>query len=202
MTTCRLSVSRGNSKTGKIQSISFPTRGCPSQCAYCYARNIERRYPAVARAWAGNAWYFRETPEAEIVECIRHEIAGAGLFRWLVGGEFTDKAFSIAVELAERMSRTRFMAYTKRSELGKIRRPPNFMLLFSYPEVYDSPYSEVCATPEVLDDLVHKAHAMGFDSAAVIFREYTNCPHQVDGRTCQQCQGCYYGEPLAIRLHR
>jgi len=194
MTTCRLSVSPGNSKLGRIPSISFPTRECPTQCDYCYARNIERRYPTVARAWAGNAWYFREHPEAEIVETIRHEIAGAGLFRWLVGGEFSNRAFVVAQQLAFEMHNTLFMSYTKRKELGALPRPDNLVLLYSYPYIETDP----CC----LEEADASAREWGFDGASMIFYEYTNCKHQLLGITCAECQECFHRRSLAIRLHK
>jgi hypothetical protein len=181
-----------------VPSISFPTRECPAQCDYCYARNIERRYPTVARAWGGNSWFFREHPEAEIVETIRHEIAGAGLFRWLVGGEFSDKAYEIARWLAAEMPATLFMSYTKRLELGAISRPSNLVLLYSWPDILDA---ATTTNPFVraIDDL---ARDRGFDGSSIITPELTTCKHQLTGMTCAECQTCFRGESLIIRLHR
>ena len=197
VTTCRLSVSPENSKLGKIPSVSFPTQLCPVQCDYCYARNIERRYPSTARAWAGNSWYFRETPEAEIVECIRHEIAGAGLFRWLVGGEFSDKSFEVARWLAAEMPGTTFMAYTKRGELGAIPRPKNLVLLYSWLDVMDKgPGDDYTIVLETY------ARGCGFDGCSIISRVGTTCKHQLVGMPCAECQSCYRGESLIIRLHK
>jgi hypothetical protein len=196
VTTCRLSISPDNTKLGRIPSISFSTSGCPLQCDYCYARNIERRYPTVARAWAGNAWYFREHPEAEIVETIQHEIAGARLFRWLVGGEFSDKSFEIARWLAAEMPAIQFMSYTKRAELGKIPRPPNFVLLLSWYDILEA--TTINAFVRAIDDL---ARDYGFDGSSIITPKLTTCKHQLVGMTCAECQTCFRGESLIIRLH-
>jgi len=193
VTTCRLSVSPENSKLGRIPSISFPTRECPTQCDYCYARNIERRYPTVRRAWDGNAWWFATTPEAVIVETIRHEIAGTQLFRWLVGGEFSDKAHAVAVWLAAETPGTTFMSYTKRKELGAMPRPDNLVLLYSYSDVETDPYR--------LEEANASAQEWGFEGASMIFHKYTTCKHQLTGMTCAECQTCYRGVSMGIRLH-
>lgn len=95
----RLTISKKNSKIGKIPNISFPpgatcTPGVPCYRQGCYAERLYKRLPSVRIAWSDNLQLYKADPDRFF-----HEL-GRWLwenrperFRLFVGGDFPDEEF-------------------------------------------------------------------------------------------------------------
>lgn len=138
-----LSIPSGNTKLGKIPSISLPPLlTCPPNppCARdCYALKFERIWPSVKAAWAGNLRTWQESPTTYMstldIYLTKHK---PPMFRWHVAGDIPDTGYlAMMIALARAHPHTRFMAYTKHVWALKARQampttwPPNLTLRYS-----------------------------------------------------------------------
>lgn len=115
-----LSISRGNSKMGSIQSISLPSvitcRSCDCQNK-CYARRLERLRPSVAKAYQRNLEILQSDPETYWRE-VEASIMMSRFFRFHVSGDIPDdKYFSHMVEIARRNPHCQILCFTKKFEI-------------------------------------------------------------------------------------
>lgn len=118
-----LSISRGNTKLGRVMSVSLPpVKSCGSglPCyGKCYAAKLARVRPVVRAAWernwkavmTGRTGYFSEIREAVLK-------AAPELFRWHVAGDIPDFNYlGRMCDLASDVPGTLFLAFTKKYDL-------------------------------------------------------------------------------------
>lgn len=135
-----LSISRGNSKMGTIQSVSLPSvltcRVCACQ-SKCYAKKIERLRPSVAKAYKRNLDVLQSDPETYWRE-VEASIMMSRFFRFHVSGDIPDKNYlEHMVDVAGRNKHCQILCFTKKYEIvndflasgGKI--PDNLHMIFS-----------------------------------------------------------------------
>ncbi len=90
-----LSISRGNSKMGGIQSVSLPSGttcrvcGCHSKC---YARRMERLRPNVSNAYQRNLQVLQSDPNTYWRE-VEAAIMLSRYFRFHVSGDIPDSDY-------------------------------------------------------------------------------------------------------------
>lgn len=122
----RIIISKGNSKMGKIASLSLPPcRTCdhalPCYMGSCYGKKLYRLRPTVKHAWDSNwdlltagetkAEYFRKISEY----LSRHQPA---LFRWHTAGDIPDSDYLARMfAIAKMYPDTKFLAFTKKYNL-------------------------------------------------------------------------------------
>lgn len=115
-----LSISKGNSKMGSIQSVSLPSvltcRKCACQTK-CYARRLERIRPAVANAYRRNLEVLQSDPETYWRE-VEATIMLSQFFRFHVSGDIPDAGyFSHMVNVAKRNTHCEILCFTKKYEI-------------------------------------------------------------------------------------
>ena len=138
-----VSISQGNSKMGKIASVSLaPLLTCPARCegacgAKCYARKLALLRPTVARAYAMNTAIARLAPDA-FFKAVRLAMSKAKYFRFHVSGDIPNsKYLREVVNACKAFPGCEVLMFTKRYELVNdyIRQhgqlPKNLHLLFS-----------------------------------------------------------------------
>lgn len=131
----RVSISKGNSKLGAIQSISLPAGlTCRNDCECskkCYAKRIERRRPAVCAAYKKNFELLRSDPGTFWRE-VEAAIMMSRFFRYHVSGDIVDdEYFRKMVEIATRNKHCKILCFTKKYDIVN-----NFMV--SYGELPDN----------------------------------------------------------------
>lgn len=135
-----LSISRGNSKMGSIQSISLPSvvtcRFCACQNK-CYARKLERIRPAVAKAYQRNLDVLQSDPDTYWRE-VEASIMMSRFFRFHVSGDIPDLNYlERMVDISDRNKHCQILCFTKKYEIvngfiesgGEI--PVNLHIIFS-----------------------------------------------------------------------
>jgi len=115
-----LSISKGNSKLGSIQSISLPSgltcRECKCQ-SKCYARKIARLRPTVAKAYQHNYEILQSNPEVYWRE-VEAAIMLSRYFRFHVSGDIPNVNYLIKmVEIAKRNPHCEILCFTKKYEI-------------------------------------------------------------------------------------
>jgi hypothetical protein len=132
----KISVSPGNSKTGKIPSISLPPGVSCTACARrtcflegCYAVNLAR-YPAVRAAWARNWEVYRTDPSDFFAQIDAYLTAKRPkYFRWHISGDIpTAQYFAEMLALALDHPNTKFLVFTKTAHRSDV---PNLRLVSS-----------------------------------------------------------------------
>ena len=151
--TCRkVSVSRGNSKMGRVMSVSLsPVLSCGKSLPCfkgCYAAKLARLRPVVRDAWLGN-WHFAMSDRDGYMDAVRAAIAAKppGLFRWHVAGDIPDYAYLGGMRwVAGCFPDVRMLAFTKKYDLLRLMRrekralPPNLTVIVSaWPGLYLPP---------------------------------------------------------------
>ena len=138
----KVNLSKGNSKMGKVMSVSLPpikSCGAALPCFKgCYAAKLARLRPNVRAAWENN-WRMVTTDRAEYFRQISDAIRAKppGLFRWHVAGDIIDGDYLIGMlALARAHSGVRYLAFTKKAELirlfqAKIRHAENLSVVLS-----------------------------------------------------------------------
>lgn len=113
----KLSISPGNSKMGKIPSVSLPPiitcpKGCP--CAKkCYAAKLCRIYPSVKKAYENNLNLLNSNP-VEYWQQLRRVAKMSKYFRYHVSGDIPSIQYlAEMVTTAEQNPHTYFLAFTK-----------------------------------------------------------------------------------------
>lgn len=190
MYTIPIAISRGNTKIGRIPSVSLPpgatcTPGLPCE-ELCYAQKAYRLYPITRAAWNRNLILYYIDPEdyfRQIADYL-HKTSKT-YFRWHVSGDIPDPQYFLSMErIATEFPMIRFMTYTKKPQylhpysknlnilnsvwLGEEPRPdvPNFITLDKNGDTRD--YNFKCAG------------------------------------SCQYCHRCWYAPPgdrIAVKLH-
>lgn len=140
MLTIHVKISEGNSKLGKIRSVSLPSIKTCRQCACqykCYAQKLERLRPSVRSAYQNNLDVLISDPITYWRE-VKAAIMMSRFFRFHVSGDIPDKAYLCKmVEVASRNEQCQILCFTKRYEFvneflsngGKI--PSNLHIIFS-----------------------------------------------------------------------
>lgn len=171
-------ISNGNTKTGKIKSVSLPPVVTCRQDApcikKCYARRL-LRYPNVRNAYESNLQLYKENPALYfdgITACAINE----EFFRWHVSGDIPDiDYFRYMCGVARTCENTLFLCFTKKYEIvnnfifeGGIV-PPNLIIIFS---MWDTLY---CKNP------------YDFATAEVITAEEAKHRYNVCTGNCLDC---------------
>lgn len=115
-----VSISKGNSKMGAIQSVSLPAvvtcRACDCQ-QKCYARKLEKIRRTVAQAYKNNLQVLIEAPDIYWRE-VEATIMLSRYFRFHVSGDIPNKEyFSKMVEVATRQKHCDILCFTKKFEI-------------------------------------------------------------------------------------
>jgi len=138
-----VSISTGNTKMGKVQSVSLlPILTCPARCNgtcgdKCYARKLALLRPSVARAYARNTAVARFAPGV-FFKVVSEAMKSARFFRFHVSGDILNyDYFSNVVRSVASAPHCEVLIFTKRFEMvnryidnnGPL--PRNMHLLFS-----------------------------------------------------------------------
>ena len=133
-------ISNGNSKMGKIPSVSLPaglTCRCDCECnKKCYAKRLERLRPAVRKAYQSNYYLLINNPETYWRE-VEASIMMSRFFRFHVSGDITDESYLVhMIEIAARNPHCEILCFTKRYEIvNKVLlewvKPENLHLILS-----------------------------------------------------------------------
>lgn len=133
-------ISNGNSKMGKIPSVSLPaglTCRCDCECnKKCYAKRLERLRPAVRKAYQSNYDLLINNPETYWRE-VEASIMMSRFFRFHVSGDITDESYLVhMIEIATRNPHCEILCFTKRYEIvNKVLlewvKPENLHLILS-----------------------------------------------------------------------
>lgn len=137
----KVSISKGNSKTGAIPSVSLPPcKTCnPSAPCFkkCYARRISCRYRQSREAWENNLTILTDDPAVYWLQVNAAAIT-TRFFRYHVSGDIPNAEYFLGmIETANALPFTIFLAFTKQYPIvneylnggGKI--PPNLKIIFS-----------------------------------------------------------------------
>ena len=116
-----VSISDGNSKMGKIPSVSLPPiTTCPkgAPCAKkCYAKRLYNRYPSVKSAYDNNLEIYRNNP-AEYFRQIDSAVKMSRFFRFHVSGDIPSvDYFKRMIEIADHNPHCEILAFTKQYDL-------------------------------------------------------------------------------------
>lgn len=114
-------ISSGNSKMGKIQSVSLPAGiTCRSDCdcnKKCYAKKLERIRKNVRNAYMHNYNLLKENPEIYWRE-VEASIMMSRFFRFHVSGDIPDKEYlSKIIDVADRNKHCNILCFTKKYDL-------------------------------------------------------------------------------------
>ena len=140
----KVTVSRGNSKIGKMLSVSLtPITTCrvDAPCFKdCYARkHAYTLYPQVRKAWDGNLKAYRDRPDwyfHQIYLSIKRAKSYKAC-RWCVGGDIPDFDYLLGmVTIAEAFPEMLFVCFTKKYDLVEqyetsARFPKNLSMIVS-----------------------------------------------------------------------
>lgn len=138
-----VSISEGNTKMGKVTSVSLlPILTCPGRCNgtcgdRCYAKKLALLRPTVLRAYARNTAILKHAPHA-FFKAVKTAMLRSEYFRFHVSGDITDLTYLHRIINACKLYPTcNVLIFTKRYELinAEIRNngplPKNLHLLFS-----------------------------------------------------------------------
>lgn len=140
-------VSKGNSKLGRIPNISLPPivtcNGCADVCGKtCYAAKFYKMWPTVKNAWDSNldqATYDRVGYFSDITTKLLR-MKNVKFFRWHVSGDIIDfNYFAHMVDVSRRIDHIKFLVFTKQfsivntfiEQIGAHRIPNNLQIIFS-----------------------------------------------------------------------
>ena len=201
-----VTLTRGNTKLGKVLNISLPP---PKTCDHnlpcykggCYAlRSCYNLYPEVREAWDGNWNAWKTLGAGAFAEALATAVfkAKADLFRWHVGGDIPDDDYlQVMLFLADQFRDVRFRAFTKKFEIvranaAQIRRRTNLTVSLSMWPGLKCHGSTIKAwsTSWVRD---HKNPDPRIPETA------KECSGKCD--TCQLCWGLKPGESVVFNKH-
>ena len=114
-------ISSGNSKLGKIPSVSLPAiKTCRSDCECskkCYAKRLERLRKTVRKAYQHNYDLLQNKPDVYWRE-IEASIMMSRFFRFHVSGDIPGEEYLIhMIQIAERNPNCEILCFTKRFEI-------------------------------------------------------------------------------------
>jgi hypothetical protein len=202
-----VSISAGNTKMGKVASVSLlPILTCPGRCKgtcgdKCYAKKLAILRPTVARAYARNTAIARLAPTA-FFRAVDKAMASARYFRFHVSGDIPNRSYlDMVAYLCNVHSHCQVLMFTKRYELVNQfiedgnTLPPNLHCLFSgWTNLFPT---ESGYNPNRLPETTVYAKAED------IKPEWTLC-----GGNCLDCAihdgGCWAakaGETIAFKIH-
>jgi hypothetical protein len=150
MNCIKLSISKGNTKIGKLPSISFPpivTCAKNVPCASkCYALKAYRQYHETKNAWDNNLTLWQKNPGNFINQFNDFlKKSKPKHFRYFVSGDIPDPLFFELMKiLAVLHPETIFMAYTKRALDFNLSLPfdiPNLIIRKSIWAITESDYN-------------------------------------------------------------
>lgn len=121
MENTKISISNGNSKMGKIPSVSLPpVKTCAEGCTCakkCYAAKLCRIYPTVKNAYDRNLSIWENDP-VEYFRQVDEVVKMSRFFRLHVSGDFPSADyFRDVVALARRNRHCEILAFTKRYDI-------------------------------------------------------------------------------------
>jgi hypothetical protein len=196
----KMSISSGNSKTGKIEAFSLPpVESClnSSTCASfagkdgkqykCYAIRPYTQYKQTKAAWDRNLELARNNlPELEKQLVKYFKRYNGLLFRLHVSGDFVSKEYlDMWIRVIRRYPNIKFLSYTKVYGFFKgLDLPKNFSVLLSYmpsiPTEQAKNFSKVIGLP--------MAHATDQRPDGFI-----TCPEQSSNKktNCVECKLCW-----------
>lgn len=138
-----VSISQGNTKMGKVPSISLlPILTCPARCngtcgEKCYAKKIAMLRPSVMKAYARNTAIAMLAP-VDFFRAVERVMATSQYFRFHVSGDIPNRNYlDMVAYLANANPFCKVLMFTKRYELvnGFIRDngsiPKNLHILYS-----------------------------------------------------------------------
>jgi len=118
-----VSVSQGNTKMGKVASVSLlPVLTCPARCRgtcadKCYAKKLAILRPSVMKAYARNTAVARLAPDA-FFRAVNRAMEKAEHFRFHVSGDIPDYNYLLEVVLScLRNPHCEVLMFTKKFEL-------------------------------------------------------------------------------------
>jgi hypothetical protein len=131
----KVHVSEGNTKLGKIPSVSLlPAFSCRQDVpchVECYAQKAVRRRDCYL-AWSENTWLAMNDLDSylgQVLEYLRRDVE---YFRWHVGGDIlSQKYFEGMKEIAAACGWVKFLCFTKRYDLSYTPMPDNLQVVFS-----------------------------------------------------------------------
>jgi len=198
-----VSISEGNSKMGKVASVSLlPVLTCPSRCNgtcgdKCYALKLANLRPVVAKAYARNTAVAKLNPYAFFM-AVKEAMRRSRYFRFHVSGDIPNSTyFDRVVTLCDAIPTCDVLMFTKRYEIvnrflesgGTI--PENLHILYS---------GWTNLTPDNPNSL---PETTVYTTEADIKPEWTLC-----GGNCLDCAihdgGCWTakkGETIAFKIH-
>lgn len=202
-----VSISAGNTKMGKVASVSLlPVLTCPARCNgtcgdKCYAKKLAILRPTVARAYARNTAVARFAPHAYF-KAVKEAMLRSEYFRFHVSGDVTDIRYLHQVVNASRLYPfCQVLMFTKRFELvnAYIRDhgplPKNLHVLFSG-------WTNLFPTEAGLNPF-HLPETTVYAKDEDIRPEWTLC-----GGNCLDCAihegGCWAAQPgdtIAFKIH-
>lgn len=138
-----VSISEGNTKTGKSPSVSLlPRMTCPwSRCECtcgekCYAIKIANLRPTVLEAYARNTAVLHLCPTAFFV-AVEKAVKRSAFFRFHIAGDIPSRDYLLQMHrIARSHPNCKILCFTKQYELvndymDKIQKPDNLQILFS-----------------------------------------------------------------------
>jgi len=132
-----VSISPGNTKTGRIPAISLrPVADCGNcrHCARdCYALKAWQQYPVTREAWGRNSELARTARDSYFDQVGAYlERKHPEYFRWHIAGDILDQDyFNRMARVARANPETRFLVFTKMHSLNYRRRPDNLTVVLS-----------------------------------------------------------------------
>lgn len=135
-----VSISTGNSKMGKIASVSLPSYVTCIECGCwkkCYAHKLERLRPNVRDAYANNLNILTTDPDTYWRE-VEASIMMNRFFRFHVSGDIPNEEYFLRmVDVVSRNPHCEVLCFTKKFGIvnkaiaSGLKLPPNLHLLFS-----------------------------------------------------------------------
>lgn len=118
-----VSISSGNSKMGKVASVSLlPILSCPSRCdgtcgEKCYARKLALLRPSVLKAYARNTALALSAP-LQFFQAVDDAMKSARFFRFHVSGDIPNMEYlALVAYLCNSNPHCEVLMFTKRYEL-------------------------------------------------------------------------------------
>jgi len=188
-----ISISKGNTKTGRIPAFSLPPiKSCPNCDACkkdCYALKAWRQYPGTRKAWQGNLDAVQSdlaSWESEMISRINR--MKAKFFRIHVSGDFFSPEYYKAwTRIARACPSTRFLAFTKAFDnIRKGGRPTNLTIVHS-------------SFPGMAPNRTKFPIAYTYPKGGAAPVGAKECPGN-----CETCGACWYlkaGEAVAFEMH-
>jgi len=140
--TLKVSISQGNSKMGKIPSVSLPPivtcKHCETCAKKCYAAKLARIYKNVRASWDRNLEILNQDRAAYFSQ-VSAAAATSKYFRFHVSGDIVDVDYlGRMCGVARKNAGTKFLCFTKNYEdvnayFSKHTKPRNLQIIFSLP---------------------------------------------------------------------